>query len=36
LGLGHQGTQERVRLWLEKRGGGESENSSPMGSELEA
>src|SRR6266704_2998595 len=35
LGLLHQGTQERVLLWLVKRGGAESENSAPMGSELE-
>jgi len=33
--LWHQGTQERVLLWLVKRGGVESENSAPMGSELE-
>ena len=35
LGLWHQGTQERVLLWLVKRGGVESENPATMGSELE-
>src|SRR5260370_27749932 len=35
LGLWHQGNQERVLLRLVKRGGAESENSAPMGSELE-
>jgi len=35
LGFSHQGTQERVLLWLVRRGGAESENATPNWSELE-
>jgi len=35
LGLQRQGTQERVLLWLVKRGGADLETSAPVGSELE-